>query len=174
MNRRLFLGLIGGSMAAASTPEIFRALVSESRDAGLVQTLVPSLTRYVNDICFWVGETGFYSVERGHDGLTLIGTGLSAGGGYRWAALPGYEIVMLPNAPALAIVGPSVTQWAMVWTEHQPDGRHRYMADSKGHDRVSMTVGDTPEDVHDWLTARDHTFDDDWPFASEDYDEAGD
>lgn len=175
MNRRLFLGLIGGSVAAAATPEAFRALVVDAPPA--VMPLAAFVTCYITDVCFACTATGIYTIGRA-GGMELISTGLAAGGMFRWVAPPGWEIMLPPGSPALVIDGPGVAEWSMLWTEQQDDGPHRYAADSFGRERVPLTIGDLPSAAHRWLT--DHELTDaewdDYPYVDDDdaYDEAGD
>lgn len=148
MNRRLFLGLIGGTIAAAATPAEFFALVGD-----VAPTVVPEPFRLVQDIIFSAGEDGFYTIRRVQGDVALLGVQLRAGGSYRWLAPPGWEFVLQPNEPGLVIDGPRVDHWWMGWKEHKPDGTHVYGSGSDYSDPIPLTVNDVP--LEQWHPARD-------------------
>lgn len=152
MKRRLFLGLVGGTIAAAATPEIFSVIVQQH-----TPVLSPAWAqRLVMEVFFSCNEGGLYTVRRaGSERELFHPMWMTAGGMYRWVSVPGFEIVLLPDQPTLVIDGPGVDQWSMIWSEQKDDGMHRYSAGSTYPEPVSMTVGDTPIDVHDWLTHTD-------------------
>lgn len=124
MNRRLFLGLVGGTMAAAATPKAFWQIARSFPP-------VSAGTRYVSEFVINASVTGCYELRRANRPdcyPPLFVTGLHANSMLRWVTVPGEEIILLPEDPMLVISGPGVPTWTILWHDEQGE---RFMANSK-------------------------------------------
>lgn len=116
MNRRLFLGLVGGTIAAAATPLEFQALA----DALAPAVLAPSM-RFLSSLRFSVRASGLYTVRLGAPPYPgVIQTYLADGGSLCYQNA--ISIALPPNEAGLLIEGPCVDSWQMIWTEVVDNG----------------------------------------------------
>ena len=111
MNRRTFLGLLGSSVVAAATVDVFE--VGRSILAG--RTVIGK--RHVYDIMFTSNETGIYNVCRWNSEEPVIRLGVAKGGILRWVAVPDHEIVTAEGEPMLALEGPGIGDWSMCFRD---------------------------------------------------------
>jgi len=98
LTRRTFIGLLGGVVVSATSPDVWRGVPVAPRP------IAPYAT-HVFEVRIVAHERGLYSVHRAWGGPPLINVGMNAGDSFLWSAVPGSEIVLRKGEPSLVITG---------------------------------------------------------------------
>lgn len=119
LTRRSFLGLVGASLVAAATPEVFAPTAATPQGPYTVTGL---LARNPTDapVAAWVYRPGGRA--------PLLHFTVGPGGMYSWHAMPGSEIVALQSTALLEVDAPGI-EWSCAF--HDANGRH-YVYDTDG------------------------------------------
>jgi hypothetical protein len=127
MNRRSFLGLLGGAVVIAATPEFFTQgfgdLVAPAQPTDGIARLF-DLTIF-ND----ADEPALFSVSRANSPDALLRFGVARGGIFRWYATPESEIALPQGIASLMIDAPPFIHWSAAWRDEH---NHIWVSDERG------------------------------------------
>lgn len=123
MNRRTFLGLVGGAIVAGPSIEWFKANAGHKNVYATAEecTAYFAQRRSVMEIAFIADPDlppGRTTISRA-DGAKLLELLLMPGAMYQYMMPFGHEIIILPNEPMLSIEGSGASEWSVTWRDEK-------------------------------------------------------